>query len=228
MSMTTYPLNEIEYTAEDAELYFCTRSSGVYSGEDFACSVSGADNVVTVGEGICWIQNGRFSGKVAANKEPEQIDMGIADALLPRIDSVVIRFSLDSNGSEIVSKRGEPASSPVPPTVTRTDSVYELHICHVRREAGAATISASDVKDLRFDPNYCGLMADPVTKIDTSAIAAQIESLISDFKKEIDDVGINGINDLLKSGPLVLSPNQYGYELPENPVNGQFFVLIKE
>lgn len=228
MSMKTYPLNGIEYTAEDAEMYFCTRSSGVYAGEDFACSVTGADNVVTVSEGICWIKNGRFSGKSAVNEEPEQVDMGISDALLPRIDAVVIRFSLDSNGSEIISKRGEPASSPVPPTVTRTDSVYELHICHVRREAGAATISASDVKDLRFDPNYCGLMADPVTKIDTSAIAAQIESLISDFKKEIDDVGINGINDLLKSGPLVLSPNQYGYELPENPVNGQFFVLIKE
>ena len=29
MSVITYPLNNIEYTASDAELYNCTRTSGV-------------------------------------------------------------------------------------------------------------------------------------------------------------------------------------------------------
>ncbi len=34
--MITYPLNNIDYTAQDAELYACTRFSGIFSGDDFA------------------------------------------------------------------------------------------------------------------------------------------------------------------------------------------------
>ena len=64
--MITYPLNNIDYTAEDAELYFSTRESGVYDGGDFEATVSGIDNNVTIGIGTAWIHNTKFSGKVVA------------------------------------------------------------------------------------------------------------------------------------------------------------------
>ena len=35
MAIITYPLNNIEYTAEDAELYHATRTSGVFANDDF-------------------------------------------------------------------------------------------------------------------------------------------------------------------------------------------------
>ena len=68
MAIITYPLNNIEYTAEDAELYLATRTSGVFAGDDFSITVPGDGNTVTIGEGIGWIRNSKFSGKVVANK----------------------------------------------------------------------------------------------------------------------------------------------------------------
>lgn len=226
--MVTYPLNNVEYTAEDAELYNATRTSGVYAKDSFGYSVTGADNTIVIGTGICWIKNGDFSGKVAALKESVSVDMGVADSAYPRIDAVVIQFDANSNETKIVAKSGTAASSPVPPDVVRTESVYELHIYHVRRNAGSAVISASDVTDLRLDPNYCGIMADAITQVDTSAISEQINELISKLQEEIDSLSNDALNILLRSGPFILSNHQYGTTLPSNPVDGQFFVLIEE
>ena len=68
MAIITYPLNNIEYTAEDAELYLSTRTSGVFANDDFPITVPGDGNTVTIGEGIGWIRNSKFAGKVVANK----------------------------------------------------------------------------------------------------------------------------------------------------------------
>lgn len=226
--MITYPLNDIEYNAEDAELYHATRTSGVYANDSFGYSITDAGNTIVIGSGICWIKNGEFSGKVAAQKESVSIDMGVADPTYPRIDAVVIQFDANSNETKIVAKKGTASSSPIPPAVVKTESVYELHIYHIRREAGSSVISNSDVTDLRLDPNYCGIMADSVTQVDTSAISKQINDLIVKLQTEIDSLSNDALNILLKSGPFVLSPYQYGTALPSNPVDGQFFVLIKE
>ena len=172
--MITYPLNNILYSAEDAELFHCTRTSGVFSADDeFAASVTGADNTVTIGPGIAWIRNARFSGKVAANKTSVSLDMGLADGSYPRIDAVVIQFDANANQTAIVVKQGVAASSPVPPEVVRTEAVYELHLYHVRRAAGAAVVSAADITDIRQDRNYCGVMMDDVTNIDENKFLAK-------------------------------------------------------
>ena len=172
--MITYPLNNILYSAEDAELFHCTRTSGVFSADDeFAASVTGADNTVTIGPGIAWIRNARFSGKVAANKTSVSLDMGLADGSYPRIDAVVIQFDANANQTAIVVKQGVAASSPVPPEVVRAEAVYELHLYHVRRAAGAAVVSAADITDIRQDRNYCGVMMDDVTNIDENKFLAK-------------------------------------------------------
>ena len=178
MALTTYPLNNTDYSAEDAELFHCTRSSGIYAGEDFQPAVTGADRSITIGPGLGWIRNGRFSGKVIAQKESATLDMGLSDAAYPRIDAVVIRFSSLDNQTALVVKHGTAASSPVPPVLEQTEAVYELHLCHVRRPAGSAVVSVADVTDLRTSPQYCGLMADSVSKIDTERIDAQVAALV--------------------------------------------------
>lgn len=169
MSMVTYPLNNIEYTAEDAELFHSTRTSGVYATDSFDFSVTGADNTVVIGTGIAWIKNGEFSGKVVAQKEPVSLDLGLPDSIYPRIDAIIIKFDSNNNASEIVVKEGTASSNPIAPNVVRTESVYELHLYHVRRNAGALTISANDITDIRSNNNYCGLMIDSVTQaVDTT------------------------------------------------------------
>lgn len=166
--MITYPLNNIDYTAEDAELYFSTRESGVYDGGDFEVTVSEIDNDVTVGTGIAWIHNTKFSGKVVALKEPKTLTLSLPNSVYDRIDAIVIQFDANNNATDIIVKEGIASSSPVAPAVVRTESLYELHIFHVQRKAGATVISVDNLVDLRNDSNYCGIMFDPISSIDAT------------------------------------------------------------
>lgn len=171
MSMVTYPLNNIEYTAEDAELFHSTRTSGVYATDSFDYSVTGSDNSIVIGTGIAWIKNRQFSGKVVAQKEPMSLDMGLPDPTYPRIDAVVIQFNSNKNATEIVVKNGAASSFPIAPEVVRTESLYELHLYHVRREAGSLSISAPNITDLRNNNAYCGLMSDSITQAVDSTLS---------------------------------------------------------
>ena len=146
--MITYPLNNIDYTAEDAELFHCTRTSGVWAKDSFQLSVTGANNNIVVGKGIAWINNKEFSGKVVALKSAKTVDLGIADSSYPRIDVVAIQFNVNNNSTDIVVKKGTPAANPVRPAIIRTGAVYELYLASIYRTAGATVVTAGDVTDL--------------------------------------------------------------------------------
>lgn len=190
MGLVTYPLNNIDYTAEDAELYHCTRTSGVFAAdEDFSAQANGTDNNVTIGEGIAWVRNSRFSGKVVANKSAVVLDMGLSDGTYSRIDAIVLQFDANKNQTDIIKKEGTAASSPVAPEVVRTETLYELHLYHVMRRAGATSILQSDITDLRSNANYCGVMSDEVTILgeefignDKIGVAGGVASLDSSGK----------------------------------------------
>lgn len=166
--MITYPLNNIDYTAEDAELYFSTRQSGVYDGNDFEAIASGIDNDVTVNVGIAWIQNSKFSGKVAALKETKVLTLDLPDSVYDRIDAIVIQFDANANATDVIVKKGIASSVPVAPAVIQTESLYELHIYHVNRKAGANVISIEDLVDQRRNREYCGIMLDPISSVDAT------------------------------------------------------------
>lgn len=188
MSIVTYPLNETLYTAEDAAMYNFAISSGVASGDDFACSVSGGDNIVTVSPGIGWIKNNRFNGLVVGSKSQQTVDAGLPDPVYQRIDVVALQFDVAKNGTSIVVKKGTPSATPSVPERITTEAVYELYLCSILRKPSATVVSASDVTDLRMNSAYCGLMANSITKIDTDAISRQVNSLIEDFRTAIADV----------------------------------------
>ena len=206
MELTTYPLNNIEYSAEDAELFHVTRTSGVYAKNSFDYSVTGADNKIVIGTGIGWIKNSEFSGKVIALKERISLDMGVADSVYPRIDAVVIQFDANLNETNIIVKNGTASSEPIPPEVSRDEAVYELHLYHVKREAGSLSITPSNITDLRLISSYCGLMADSITSIDTYAIEKQVADLIKSLQNEISNVK-DGSAYLLRDGSTGMTGN---------------------
>lgn len=208
MALITYPLNNIEYLAEDAELFHSTRTSGVYDvQEDFPASVNGTDNIVSIGAGIGWISNSRYAGKVIANKEVVRVDMGIADGALSRIDAIVLQFSANANETTIVQKKGVASSTPVAPEVVRTESLYELHLYHVYRRAGATSILSSDITDLRADDRYCGRMDD--------AAGTGIDSI--DIVESTDDGGANKITITLTDGTKRVFSVRNGKAGPQGP-----------
>lgn len=195
MAIITYPLNNINYTAEDAELYLATRTSGVFANDDFPVTVPGDGNIVTIGEGIGWIKNSKFSGKVVANKAEMSLDLGLPHATYPRIDAVVLQFSANSNATEIIVKNGTAQTNPVPPEVVRTESVYELHLYHVYRPAGAASVTVSNVTDLRLNEQYCGLLRDGVTRIPTDQLQNQVNALLDQLRQNLEQAASGQIID---------------------------------
>ena len=206
MEITTYPLNNIEYSAEDAELFHVTRTSGIYAKNSFDYSVTGADNTIIIGTGIGWIKNSEFAGKVIALKDRDSLDMGLPDSVYPRIDAIVIQFDANMNATNIVVKKGTASSEPIPPEVSRDETVYELHLYHVKREAGSLSITPSNITDLRLNSSYCGLMADSVTSIDTYAIEKQVADLIKSLQNEISNVK-DGSAYLLRDGSTKMTGN---------------------
>ena len=231
MDLTTYPLNNADFEARDAELFHCTRTSGIFDGDDFACSVNGADNNVTVGIGIGWIRNSRFSGKVIALKNALTLDMDVADTTYPRIDAVVIQFDANANGTNVLVKHGKAAKKPQPPEVVQTESVYELHLYHVRREAGAASIPVSALTDLRQNRTYCGLMQDDVTPKEGAISADQMPVVPMSKGGTEAKNGADGLKNLLAAGYMVASSYQIRATVEDIPAdapeNAVFFVPVE-
>lgn len=186
MAVLTYPLNGINYNAEDAEAYLCTRESGVYSAENnFAIKVSDVMQV-SVGPGIAWIKNEEFAGKVIKNSEETAIDVPIADGTFGRIDRVVIHFDKAANATSIILKQGTAANIPSAPPIVRDGIIYELGLYEIFVGAGVLKITAADIKNTMLDENVCGLMRDGVTSIPTETLQAQAEDLIKRIKTTLD------------------------------------------
>ena len=194
MAMITYPLDNIDYSAADAGLFHCTRKSGVWAEDSFPISASGSDNFITIGSGVAWISNDKYWGKVVAQKEAVILDLGLADPVYNRIDAVVIQFDSNANATDIVVKKGTPATKPSMPEIVQSESIFELCLCKVLRPAGSSVVTSANVTDTRMDDVLCGLMADSVTKVDMTAIEAQVRSLINNLQNEIDSVrNLSGI-----------------------------------
>lgn len=198
MAIVTYPLNGIDFSAEDAETYLCTRTSGVFSSDgNFKASVTG-DRQVTISPGLAWIKNAEFSGKSICNTEPVPVEIPIADGTRPRIDRIVLRFDKARNESSIVLKQGTPSSAPTAKDVERTELVYELGLCTVYIKASSTIINNGDVTSTLLDESVCGLMRDGVTGIPTSQLQEQVYDLINDLREVIAGVE-SGTQMMLKA-----------------------------
>lgn len=188
MAIVTYPLDNIDFSAEDVAIYNSTRSTGIYAGDDFGATVTGADNTITVDAGLAWMRISKFFGVAVAMKTKTAVDMGLPDPNYPRVDALILRYDANKNATELVVKNGTASSSPAAPEVTRTEAVHEIHLYQVRREPAATAITASNITDLRLSAVYCGLMADAVTRVDTDAINNQVAELIQQLREKLDDV----------------------------------------
>lgn len=244
--MTTYPLDDTYYDAGDVAIYNATRSSGVYAGNDFNATADGTNNKITVAPGLAWMHIGKFKGLAIAQTEYTSLDMDIPDAMEPRIDAVILRFDANANETTLTVKRGTPESSPKPPERITTEAVYELHLYHVLRNPSDTAVMPKSITDVRLQEEWCGLMADAVTTVDTAAIAAQVQGLIDELRAAVEQAVAGEIPDnsitpekLTKAylpvdggtllGPLKLTAGvHYGTTPPASAEEGQVFFIVEE
>lgn len=173
MSIITYPLDGVTYSAEDVATYLCTRTSGVYAKDsNFAASITGTRQV-TIAPGLAWINYDDFKGVSVCSRENTVLTVPDADNTLNRVDRVVLQFDTASNLTAIRLKTGTPAVAAQPPDILQNHNQYELGLCTISVPAGSAAISAADVTDTRADEAVCGVMRDGVTGIPTEQLIAQ-------------------------------------------------------
>lgn len=173
MSIITYPLDGVTYSAEDVATYLCTRTSGVYAkNSNFAASITGTRQV-TIAPGLAWMNYDDFKGVSVCSREDTVLTVPDADNTLNRVDRVVLQFDTASNLTAIRLKTGTPAVAAQPPDILQNHNQYELGLCTISVPAGSAAITAADVTDTRADEDVCGVMRDGVTGIPTAQLIAQ-------------------------------------------------------
>lgn len=172
-SITTYPEDGITYDAQDAAGYFATRLSGVYSADqDFTVTQAGGLDV-QISAGHAWVHPSRWIGRSIIMQQPTTLTLPEADAALPRIDRILLRYDALARKTTLVAVSGTPASTPAAPELTRTDRIYDLCLASVARPAASTAITAADITDTRADEAVCGLMRDSVTGIPTQKLVEQ-------------------------------------------------------
>ena len=186
MSIITYPLNGVVYSAEDVATYLCTRTSGVYSKEtNFAVSNTGTRQI-TVAPGLAWINYDDFKGISVCSREENVLTVPEADNTLNRVDRVVLQFDTSENIAAIKLKTGTPAVAAQPPDILQNHNQNELGLCTISVPAGSTAVTAADITDTRADEAICGVMRDGVTGIPTAQLQAQVKAMLDSLQAEVD------------------------------------------
>ena len=179
MSIITYPLDGVTYSAEDVATYLCTRTSGVYAKDsNFAVSITGTRQI-TIAPGLAWINYDDFKGVSVCSREDTVLTVPDADNTLNRVDRVVLQFDTSSNLTTIRLKTGTPAVAAQPPDILQNHNQYELGLCTISVPAGSAAVTTPDITDTRTDEAVGGRMRDGVTGIPTETLLAQYTAILT-------------------------------------------------
>lgn len=185
MAEKSFPLDNTEYSAEDAQLWFATRTSGVYAGTHLGVSAAGTMDI-TLGKGIAWLAYSEFGGCVYGNTDDLTLTVPMSNGSMNRIDRVCIRVEILNQKCYAYIKEGTAARSPSAPSLQRDNVAYEISVAQIYVSTGVTSINAGNITDERLTSSVCGLMRDGVTGIDTSVMEAQLKASLGDLSADLE------------------------------------------
>lgn len=131
---------------------------------------------IRIQEGQGWI-----NGYWYENMSELHLPIEVADGVLSRIDSVVLRLGIAERNMWIAVKKGTPSYEPIAPEVTRNDDYFELQLATVWIGAGYTNIKQSDITDTRWNTDVCGVVTGLIQQLDTSDYGKQLQSFIDEY-----------------------------------------------
>lgn len=169
-----YPIIDRPSSAEDLrELYKTFFSNGVFLNEENAFQVTPGDgmNVIVAG-GKCGIE-----GTVGYEAAPRGLAIQASSTTDDRIDTVVLRWNNNAEvrNIDLYVKTGFAQSVPVRPTLTRSESVWELGISDIFVAKNSGAISTARITDTRLQTDRCGAVT-PFMQIDTTTFFNQLQA----------------------------------------------------
>lgn len=164
-----------DYNADDfAEYFRLVLTSGILNGGTNLKVECPQNNMQTyIQEGYAWLLGYMYK----VSDEPLYLTHDVADPTLDRIDRVVIRLDKTLNNRYVKAfvLKGTPSLSPVPPSLTRDEDIYEISLAQVRITAGKSFIDNTQITDERLDNNVCGLI-NSLIQADTTEIFNQFQA----------------------------------------------------
>lgn len=133
---------------------------------------------IGVAKGQGWI-----NGYWYENTDTLYLPIDVADGVLNRFDSVVLRLGIAERNMWLAVKKGTPAMNPLPPEVTRTADYYELQLAVISIPAGSIKITQAQITDTRMNQDVCGWVTGVVKQLDTTTLFNQFESYFDEFKQ---------------------------------------------
>ena len=193
-TIKSFPNNQDEYIgAEDVMRWFHGRTSGVFGAEENAAVAPVLDSMaVTVSDGTGWLSNDNANGIVwwvddeEKNGSKLQLSVDMSDAVLPRIDRVIVSWATSNyvDLPEVKILKGTPASTPVAPALTNDSMVRQISLAKITIPAGSTAITGAMITDERLDSSVCGLVTESVS-IDTSMFHTQFTELMERIAEEL-------------------------------------------
>lgn len=133
---------------------------------------------VSVEKGQGWI-----NGYWYENTDTMYLPIEVADGVLNRIDSIVLRLGFAERNMWLMVKKGTPAVNPTAPEVTRTADYYDLQLATVSIPASSIRITQAQIQDTRMNQDVCGWVTGVVKQLDTTTLFNQFETYFQEFKE---------------------------------------------
>ncbi|ENZ01695.1 hypothetical protein HMPREF1092_00929 [Clostridium thermobutyricum] len=141
------------YNAEDWAAYFAT-----FVGNGVSCTPttnlqveSSSGMNVIVNSGVAFINGYRYE-----NTTPLTVQINQANSTYDRITSIILELNLNNRNIICTTLDGTAEPNPQPPTLIRTDSIYQLQLATVYISAGATNCGA--ITDTRENKEVCGFL----------------------------------------------------------------------
>ena len=196
-NIKSFPNNQNEYVgAEYVMRWLHGRSSGVFGSGGNASVAPVLDAMaVTVSDGNGWISNDNADGVVwwidneKENGSKLQLAVDMADAVLPRIDRVIVSWQTTNYVAlpEVKILKGTAASEPEAPALTNNNILRQISLAAIRIPAGSTAITSAMITDERLNSSVCGLVTCGIG-VDTSVMQAQFTVFLKSIQKELSEL----------------------------------------
>ncbi len=141
------------YNAEDWAAYFATFvGNGVSCTPNTNLEVESSSGMnVIVNSGVAFINGYRYE-----NTTPLTVQINQDNSTYDRITSIILELNLNNRNIICTTLDGTAEPNPQPPTLIRTDSIYQLQLATVYVSAGTTNCGA--ITDTRENKQACGFL----------------------------------------------------------------------
>ena len=170
------------YGPDDFTNYFRDFYSNGIMADDtsYFAVVDKSGMTLTVKKGIAYI-DGHFY------RPPADLTVTLAesDTEFDRIDLIEVKCNYVTNKVYVDVITGEPSGAPTIPRLQRDAAAYCLGLAAVTVKENTAEVTQADIKDLRFDTAYCGVVVGKISTISTTDLFAQYQRTWDDFLSKL-------------------------------------------